>query len=61
MRELLGAGAPRDRVSYRNLRCLEALDGGVEDVTGYIRYSIDGSHEDAVEKGIQMVDKEVEE
>ncbi len=47
VRELLGAGAPRDRVSYRNLRCLEALDGGVEDVTGYIRYSIDGSHDDA--------------
>ena len=47
VRELLQAGTPRDRVSYRNLRCLEALNRGVEDVTGYIRYSIDGSHDDA--------------
>ena len=42
VRELLDSGTPRDRVSYRNLRCLEALDKGVQDVTGYIRYSIDG-------------------
>ena len=42
VRELLDSGTPRDRVSYRNLRCLEALDRGVQDVTGYIRYSIDG-------------------
>ena len=43
VRELLDSGTPRDRVSYRNLRCLEALDNGVQDVTGYIRYSIDGT------------------
>ena len=43
VRELLDSGTPRDRVSYRNLRCLEALNSGVEDVTGYIRYSIDGA------------------
>ena len=42
LRELLESGTPRDRVSYRNLRCLEALNNGVQDVTGYIRYSIDG-------------------
>ncbi len=47
VRELLQAGTPRDRVSYRNLRCLEALNNGVEDVTGYIRYSIDGDPDDA--------------
>ena len=43
VRELLESGTPRDRVSYRNLRCLEALNNGVQDVTGYIRYSIDGT------------------
>ena len=47
VRELLQAGTPRDRVSYRNLRCLEALNRAIESVTGYIRYSIDGSSDDA--------------
>ena len=47
VRELLQAGTPRDRVSYRNLRCLEALDRAIESTTGYIRYSIDGTSDDA--------------
>jgi len=42
VKEILQAGTPRDRISYRNLRCLGALDKGVEDIAGYIRYSIDG-------------------
>ena len=43
IKELLQAGTPRDRISYRNLRCLGALDKGVENIAGYIRYSIDGN------------------
>jgi glucosamine--fructose-6-phosphate aminotransferase (isomerizing) len=39
---VLDAGAPRDRVSYRSLRILAALDPAVERVTGYTRYEIEG-------------------
>jgi glucosamine--fructose-6-phosphate aminotransferase (isomerizing) len=40
---VLAAGAPRDRLSYRVLRTLAALDAGVEEVTGYTRYRVEGS------------------
>ena len=43
VRELLAAGAGRDRLSYRALRTLAALDPAVAEVTGYTRYRIDGS------------------
>jgi glucosamine--fructose-6-phosphate aminotransferase (isomerizing) len=43
VRELLQAGAGRDRLSYRALRTLAALDPAVAEVTGYTRYRIDGS------------------
>jgi glucosamine--fructose-6-phosphate aminotransferase (isomerizing) len=39
---VLNAGAPRDRLSYRTLRKLAALDPAVETVTGFTRYRIDG-------------------
>jgi glutamine---fructose-6-phosphate transaminase (isomerizing) len=42
IRELLAAGTPRDRLSYRNLRILAALDPAVEQVLGFIRYRIEG-------------------
>ena len=41
--ELLAAGALRDRLSYRALRTLAALDPAVAEVTGYTRYRIEGS------------------
>ncbi len=41
--ELLAAGAARDRLGYRALRTLAALDAAVAEVTGYIRYRIEGS------------------
>src|SRR5207248_7776574 len=41
--ETLAAGAPRDRLSYRALRTLAALDPAVEEVTGWTRYRIEGS------------------
>ena len=42
VRETLGAGALRDRLSYRALRTLAALDPAVQFVTGYTRYQIEG-------------------
>jgi glutamine---fructose-6-phosphate transaminase (isomerizing) len=39
---VLDAGAPRDRVSYRSLRILAALDPAVARVTGFTRYQVDG-------------------
>ncbi|MGI9621675.1 MAG: SIS domain-containing protein, partial [Acidimicrobiales bacterium] len=45
VRELLAAGAPRDRLSYRNLRTLASIDPAVAAVTGYTRYRIEGDPE----------------
>ena len=39
---VLAAGAPRDRLSYQTLRTLADLDPAVAEVTGWIRYEIDG-------------------
>jgi glucosamine--fructose-6-phosphate aminotransferase (isomerizing) len=41
--QLLAAGAVRDRLSYRTLRTIAALDPAVAEVTGYTTYRIDGS------------------
>src|SRR5205814_8303949 len=43
VRELLRAGAGRDRLSYRALRTLAALDPAVAEVTGYTRYRVDAT------------------
>ena len=40
---VLAAGAPRDRLSYRALRALAALNPAVEEVSGYTRYRVEGS------------------
>ena len=42
VQELLGAGAARDRLGYRALRTLAALDEAVVEVLGYTRYRIEG-------------------
>ena len=42
VREVLAAGASRDRISYRTLRALGALDAAVERVTGYTHYAVEG-------------------
>ncbi len=39
---VLDAGAPRDRLGYRTLRKLGALDPAIDAVTGFTRYRIDG-------------------
>jgi glucosamine--fructose-6-phosphate aminotransferase (isomerizing) len=41
--QLLAAGAGRDRLGYKALRTLAALDGAVAEVTGFTRYRIEGS------------------
>ncbi len=39
---VLGAGAPRDRLTYDALRALAGLDPAVDEVTGWTRYRIEG-------------------
>jgi glucosamine--fructose-6-phosphate aminotransferase (isomerizing) len=39
---VLDAGTPRDRLSYRSLRTLVALEPAVGRVTGYTRYAVQG-------------------
>ncbi len=41
----LNAGAPRHQLSYRTLRTLTALDPAVAEITGFIRYGINGDPE----------------
>jgi glucosamine--fructose-6-phosphate aminotransferase (isomerizing) len=42
VREVLVAGAPRDRLSYESLRALADLDPVVDAVLGYTRYRVEG-------------------
>jgi glucosamine--fructose-6-phosphate aminotransferase (isomerizing) len=42
VREVLAAGAGRDRIGYRALRTLAELDPAVVAVTGYSRYAVEG-------------------
>jgi glucosamine--fructose-6-phosphate aminotransferase (isomerizing) len=52
---VLAAGAPRDRLTYRSLRTLAALDPAIAKVVGYVRYQVEGDPEgDAT---ITVVDK----
>ena len=54
VREVLGAGAARDSLSYRSLRTLVELDRAVAEVTGYTRYRIEGDGDGAT---IHVVDR----
>ncbi len=42
VRELLAAGAGRDRIGYRALRTVAELDAAVASVTGFTRYQVEG-------------------
>ncbi|MEM7205506.1 MAG: SIS domain-containing protein [Planctomycetota bacterium] len=46
IKALLAAEAPRDRLSYRDLRTLAALNPALDEVLGHTRYRIDGDLED---------------
>src|SRR5690606_13021490 len=53
---VLAAGTARDRLSYRVLRTLADLDPAVAEVTGWIRYEIDGDPEEG-EVPVAVVDR----
>lgn len=53
---VLEAGAPRDRLSYRTLRTLVALDPAVAEVQGYTHYGIEGDP-GTEEAQIRVLDK----
>ncbi len=48
---VMAAGAGRDVVSYRSLKVLADLDAAVEEVTGFIRYQVDGGHISVIDRG----------
>jgi len=53
---VLAAGTARDRLSYRVLRTLADLDPAIAEVTGWIRYELDGEAEDG-EVPVHVVDR----
>jgi glucosamine--fructose-6-phosphate aminotransferase (isomerizing) len=53
---VLTAGAARDRLSYKTLRTLADIDPVVAEVTGWIRYEIDGDPTDG-EVPVSVVDR----
>jgi len=53
---VLAAGAARDRLSYKTLRTLADLDPAVAEVTGWIRYELDGDADDG-EVPVSVVDR----
>ncbi len=53
---VLAAGAARDRLSYKTLRTLADIDPAVAEVTGWIRYEIDGDPESG-EVPVSIVDR----
>jgi glucosamine--fructose-6-phosphate aminotransferase (isomerizing) len=55
VQQVLAAGAPRDRISYRTLKVLADLDPAVAEVVGYTRYAIDG--DPARDAHISIVDR----
>ncbi len=46
---VLATGCPRDRLSYRTLRSLAALDPAIGEITGYTRYRIEGNPDDTAQ------------
>jgi glucosamine--fructose-6-phosphate aminotransferase (isomerizing) len=56
VRSVLGAGAPRDRLSYRSLRTLAGLDPAVRSVVGFTRYTVLGDVH-AGDATVEVVDK----
>jgi glucosamine--fructose-6-phosphate aminotransferase (isomerizing) len=47
----LTAGAGRDVLSYRSLKVLADLDPAVVEVTGFIRYRVEGGHIEVIDRG----------
>ena len=55
VREVLATGAGRDRLAYRTLKVLGALDGAVAAVTGFTRYQVEG--DPSADATITVVDR----
>jgi glucosamine--fructose-6-phosphate aminotransferase (isomerizing) len=53
---LLAAGSPRDRLSYRALKTLAALDAAVSATIGFTRYRVDGQVVDRTAT-LEVIDK----
>ncbi len=53
---VLAAGAARDRLSYKTLRTLADIDPAVAEVTGWIRYELDGDP-DSGDVPVSIVDR----
>jgi glucosamine--fructose-6-phosphate aminotransferase (isomerizing) len=53
---VLAAGTARDRLTYKTLRTLADLDPAVAEVTGWIRYELDGDPEEG-EVPVTVVDR----
>ena len=53
---MLEAGTPRDRISYKNLRYLAAMDPAVKSIPGFIRYAIEGDVQSSTAQ-IHVIDK----
>jgi glucosamine--fructose-6-phosphate aminotransferase (isomerizing) len=51
VRAVLSAGAGRDVLSYRSLKVLADLDPAVSEVVGFIRYRVDGSQIEVIDRG----------
>jgi len=56
VQSVLAAGTARDRLSYKVLRTLADLDPAIAEVTGWIRYEIDGEPTDG-EVPVSIVDR----
>jgi glutamine---fructose-6-phosphate transaminase (isomerizing) len=54
---VMAAGAPRDALSYKTLRTLADLDPAVQEVTGWIRYRIEGDPATDEEVSVYVVDR----
>ncbi len=52
VKDLLDTGAPRERISYADLRALAAIGPTLEGVLGFSRYSIEGDIDNAVVRQI---------
>ena len=56
---VLATGCPRDRLSYRSLRTLSAINPAVDEVVGYTRYRVEGlvANDGDVDGRLHVIDK----
>ena len=57
VKAVLEAGTPRERLTYRTLRTLGALDPAIDAVLGYTRYAVENIDDEAAEARAFIVDR----